>query len=206
MRKSRRSTPLDAASSSMSGGQVRLRPRVRRRQSGMVLIVSLLLLTVVTLLAVMMFRAFGMEEKIAGNVRDKERALSAAETAQQYAEWWLAQGNGGTGVTCNSLVTANSSQVCSNALANAAVLPWTVGAASVGVTYTQPGMALTGSSSTGAYSQYPTYYISYLGLTPNGLGSVYQIDAVGYGANPITAAVVESTYAVTSSVRNLGDQ
>ncbi len=185
---------------------MRAQSRAGSAEAGMVLIVSLLLLTVVTLLAVMMFRAFGMEEKVAGNVRDKERALSAAETAQQYAEWWLAQGNGSTGVTCNTLVAANSSQVCSNALSNVAVLPWTVGSANVGVTYTQPGMVLNGSSTAATYSQYPTYYITYLGLTPNGLGSVYQIDAVGYGANPVTAAVVESTYAVTSSVRNLGDQ
>ncbi len=172
----------------------------------MVLIVSLLLLAVVTLLAVMMFRAFGVEERIAGNVRDKERALSAAETAQQYAEWWLAQGNGSTGVTCNGVVAPNTSQVCANPLTNASSLPWTVGTASVGVTYTQPGMVLNGASTAGTYYQYPTYYISYLGLTPNGLGSVYQIDAVGYGTNPVTAAIVESTYAVTSSVRNLGDQ
>ena len=44
------------------------------RQRGMVLVTSLLLLVVVTLLAVSMFRSFGLDEKIAGNLREKQRA------------------------------------------------------------------------------------------------------------------------------------
>ena len=36
-----------------------------------------------------MFRSFGMQEKIAGNMREKQRALQAAVSAEQYAEWWL---------------------------------------------------------------------------------------------------------------------
>src|SRR5205807_8509264 len=42
------------------------------RQRGMVLVTALLLLVVVTLLAVGMFRSFGLDEKIAGNVREKQ--------------------------------------------------------------------------------------------------------------------------------------
>ena len=47
-------------------------------QRGMVLISSLLLLLVVTIFAMSMFRSFGVEEKIAGNTRDKERARGVA--------------------------------------------------------------------------------------------------------------------------------
>ena len=71
-------------------------PHRRARQSGMVLITALLLLIVVTILADGMFRSFGLDEKIAGNMREKHRALNAAETAEQYAEWWLANGGNGT--------------------------------------------------------------------------------------------------------------
>jgi type IV pilus assembly protein PilX len=67
---------------------------VRAAERGMVLISSLLLLLVVTILAVAIFRNYGMEEKIAGNTREKQRALHAAESAQQYAEWWLSSGLG----------------------------------------------------------------------------------------------------------------
>ena len=49
-----------------------------------------------------MFRSFGTQEKIAGNLREKERALHAAESAQQYGEWWLLQANNTAtgGITC----------------------------------------------------------------------------------------------------------
>jgi len=43
----------------------------RSPQRGMVLITALLLLIVVTILAVGMFRSFGLDEKIAGNTREK---------------------------------------------------------------------------------------------------------------------------------------
>ncbi len=178
----------------------------RPPQRGMVLITSLLLLIVVTILAVGMFRSFGLDEKIAGNVREKHRALNAAETAEEYAEWWLASGNGSNGINCTALVAAATGQVCSNVMTNAASLPmpW-----SIGVNYS-PGaptaMNITTAGGQDTYYYTPTFYISYLGLSPNGLGSVYQIDAAGYAGSPDTVAVVESTYLVQQSVKDLGGQ
>ncbi len=179
----------------------------RPPQRGMVLITSLLLLIVVTILAVGMFRSFGLDEKIAGNVREKHRALNAAETAEEYAEWWLASGNGSNGINCAPpLMVAPAAQVCSNVMTNAASqpMPW-----SVGVSYS-PGaptaMNITTAGGQDAYYYTPTFYISYLGPSPNGLGSVYQIDAAGYAGSPDTVAVVESTYLVQQSVKDLGGQ
>jgi len=60
-------------------------------ERGIALVTSLLLLLIITILALSMFRSFGSLEKIAGNLREKDRALHAAESAQQYAEWWLTQ-------------------------------------------------------------------------------------------------------------------
>jgi type IV pilus assembly protein PilX len=183
--------------------------RGRSPQRGMVLITALLLLIVVTILAVGLFRSFGLDEKIAGNVREKHRAVNAAETAEEYAEWWLANGNGGTGtgIACAPpLVSAALGQVCSNVMTNAAAqpLPW-----QIGVTYAAPAsMAInpTLGASSGQNSFYyaPTFYISYLGPSPNGLGTVYQIDAAGYAGSPDTAAVIESTYLVEQSNKDLG--
>jgi type IV pilus assembly protein PilX len=182
-----------------------IRPHVAAiRERGMVLITSLLLLIVVTILAVGMFRSFGMDEKIAGNVREKHRALNAAETAEQYAEWWLSSGNATPPITCATpLVTAPATvQVCQNQLLNAATLPlpW-----SIGVSYTPSApTAMDVISEGGAVGQNtyyypPTFYISYLGPSPSGLGTIYQIDAAGYAGSPDTAAVVESTYLVQQS-------
>jgi type IV pilus assembly protein PilX len=183
-------------------------------QRGMVLVTSLLLLIVVTLLAVSMFRSFGLDEKIAGNGREKQRALNAAETAEQYAEFWLANGNASTGITCASpLVLSSVGQVCSNPLPNivpngdVTKVPWTVGGAPVGVRYVYAPSALTtmnisqsgglGANNLGTYYTAPAFYISYLGTSPN--GALYLIDAVGYGGSPDTAAVVEATFAISSS-------
>ena len=55
----------------------------------MVLITTILLLVVVTLLALAMLRGVGLETRIAGNVMDKQRALQAATSSEDYAEQWL---------------------------------------------------------------------------------------------------------------------
>jgi type IV pilus assembly protein PilX len=169
------------------------------RQRGMVLVTSLLLLVVVTLLAVSMFRSFGLDEKIAGNVREKQRALSAAETAEQFAEFWLSNGNGSTGITCGApLVSSSVGQVCSNPLASPTTTPWTVG---VNYLYA-PSPATTmniSPSGVGNYAHTPSFYIAYLGTTST--GTLYQIDAVGYGGSPDSAAVVEATYAISASTQ-----
>jgi type IV pilus assembly protein PilX len=185
-----------------------------RGQRGVVLVTSLLLLIVVTILAISMFRSFGLDEKIAGNVREKQRALNAAETAEQYAEYWLASGNAGAAVTCTGVVTALVGQVCSySALLNFVALPWQYSGANVGVTYLPTAPTATNPTPTamtiatsgqGTYYYTPMFYITYLGATGTGNGKIYQIDAAAYGGSPDTAAVVESTYLVQSSVSCLG--
>jgi len=178
------------------------------RERGMALITSLLLLVVVTILAVSMFRSFGIEGKIAGNVREKQRALLAAESAEQYAEWWLRQGsNSAVGSTiCNTKMDANNNegQICSN------TLPMLLGGiAGIGTgtwptytEYTPPGMHVSSSSIDGeSYYAAPRFYISDLGSNKDGSGAeVFEIDALGYGASPNTVAVVQSTFIVNQGV------
>jgi type IV pilus assembly protein PilX len=191
---------------------------VRAAERGMVLISSLLLLLVVTILAVAIFRNYGMEEKIAGNTREKQRALHAAESAQQYAEWWLSSGLGSTTpIACDSVIpvtTPQSGQVCANTLptivagGNVGNLPWQVNGSSVGVTYAPPNMTFSTTGGVNTYYQTPIFYISYLGLTASSTTSnyqlLYQVDAAGWGGSSNAVAVVESTYYVTSGVCNLG--
>jgi type IV pilus assembly protein PilX len=185
----------------------------RSIQRGMALISSLLLLVVVTILALSMFRSFGVEEKIAGNVREKQRALHAAESAQQYAERWLAA-NATFGSTCTALLSANlnEGQICSAPMVNnndhsvIASQPWPA----IGVTY-NPGtgggdLTVTGAGG-GAVNTYfatPQFYIYDVGPSADGQGELYQIDALGYGANPNAVAIVESTYEVGTGVTDHG--
>jgi type IV pilus assembly protein PilX len=188
-----------------------------RAQRGMVLISSLLLLVVVTIIALSMFRSFGIQEKIAGNMREKQRALQAAVSAQQYAENWLSNNATAVPVICGNLLNANigQGQICSNKLSTAVAdvtsLPWMIGGNAVGVTYLPPGMSVNTATSVSAanlanptYFATPSFYISDLGPSadPNIPGEVYQVDAVAYGGTSNTAAVVESTYAVYTSSSN----
>jgi len=166
----------------------------------MALVSALLLLLVTTMLGVAMFRSFGFLESVAGNTREKERALHAAESAQTYAEWWLGASNGlnaTSGSTCNAMITTPTSwTVCSNAMANPASIPW-----SAGMYYTPTGMPTGSVGTVGNYASQPIFYITFLSSTPvnsiNGTTNTYQIDALGYAGTTNSAAVAESGYIVT---------
>lgn len=193
------------------------RPAVRER--GIALISSLLLLIIITILGISMFRGLGSQEKIAGNLREKDRSLHAAESAQQFAEWWLLQGsNAATGsVTCVAGQNANlgQGQICNQTLIAAAglappktagdvALPW-----NLAVTFTPSGMSTTpngqsGSSGDPAYFAPPGFYIADVGAANDGAGEAYQISAYGYGGSQTTVAIVESTYELAQGVVNRG--
>ena len=191
----------------------------RFRQRGIALITSLLLLLIITILGISMFRGLGSQEKIAGNLREKDRALHAAESAQQYAEWWLLQGNNASSgsVTCVPGQNANlgQGQICNQTLTAAAglaaghtagdvALPW-----NLAVTYTPPNMSTyaagqSGTSGDPPYFASPGFYIADLGRAADNAGEVYQIDAYGYGGASTTVAIVESTYEISQGVVNRG--
>lgn len=182
----------------------------RVSQGGMALIASLLLLIVITVLGVAMFRSFGLQEVVAGNTREKTKALQAAESAETFAEWWLTEDGGvnaSSGITCEAGVTSansNNIQICSNALssivANVAAVPWLLSGSEVGVSYTPPYLTV-GTNSTNIYYEAPRFYISYLSGFYNASGGYqvynYQIDAVGYGGPANAVAVVEAGYTVS---------
>lgn len=175
-----------------------------RSTRGMALISALLLLVVMTVLGVAMFRSFGTLERIAGNTREKQRALSAATSAQTFGEWWLVSSGGinaTAGTTCPAgAVTAPATvQVCSAVLANASrpdLWPsWT--------NYTPPMLQVGSAGTTNNYVNPPAFYIAYLGgsYDNNQLGGTqtnsYQLDAAGYAGNASSVAVAESVYNVS---------
>jgi type IV pilus assembly protein PilX len=186
------------------------------RERGIVLVASLLLLLVVTIMALSMFRSYGVQEKIAGNLREKQRALQSAEMAEEYAEFWLTQGNNAQSapVACTALLSANlnQGQICSNVMAStsaAALNTWLPASGAIGVTYVPQNlpntllMTVTSTSGAGTYYEPPMFYISYLGNPTVGQGEVFKIDAAGFGASTDSVAVVESTYVVGSEVNCL---
>lgn len=182
------------------------------RQRGVALISSLLLLVIITILALSMFRSFGTQERIAGNLREKERALHAATSAQQYGEWWLLQGNNAAigAIPCVAgflTATISVGQICNQSPQVAAMplttaFPWPIR-----VEYTPPNMILNGQPPVAGNPSYfatPAFYITDIGVAADAGGEAYQIDAYGYGSAGTTVAVVESTYEVKQGVVNRG--
>jgi len=185
--------------------------RHSRRDLGMVLITSLLLLLVVTLLALAMFRGAGLENRIAGNVLDKQRALQAATSTDVYAEQWLVNNvSAATQVSCTATTFsgATAPPICTNTLASATGetalnVPWSIGGYSYNPTTTLTGATtlfpVATSDLPANYYGSPTFYIAYLGYdaTYNYLDAKdYQIDAWSYGGSNSTVAVVESIYQI----------
>jgi type IV pilus assembly protein PilX len=191
-------------------------------QRGVALISALLLLMIITILALSMFRSFPTQEKIAGNVREKERAFHAANSALQFAEWWLINNVAFGDAVCNGQAALlngnlNQGQICSNALYTLAPLPaglvpdvknvpWTVGGNPVGTQYTPNGLTVAGNAQVTAndstYAAAPVFYIADLGAAGDAQGEAYQIDAYAYGGAANTVAVVESIYEVAQGVVN----
>lgn len=60
-----------------------------RREHGAVLVVSLIMLLIVTLLAVSSMQGTVMEEKMAGNTRDRNLAFQTAESSLREAEIYI---------------------------------------------------------------------------------------------------------------------
>jgi len=190
----------------------------RAAQRGMALIASLLLLVVITILGIAMFRSFGLQEVVAGNTREKTKAVQSAESAEEYAEWWLTENgavNATAGVTCGAGVlnaNTNNIQICSNTLASAvadvSVVPWMIGGSESAVAYTPPYLSV-GGDAINIYSQAPRFYISYLSGSYNAtIGAQtnnYTIDAVGYGGTLQAVAIVEAGYTVTQIFSTTGN-
>jgi type IV pilus assembly protein PilX len=184
-------------------------------ERGIVLIAALLLLVVMSILAMAMFRTNGVQELIAGNVREKQRALQTAMDAETYAEMVLSNMgnimdynqmyNTCTGVGLVAYTATSVPTFCMNTLTSLGVtptqVPWMVTNAEIGFTF-YPGNAgttddLTISASPGAntFLQVPRFYIAYLGQVQN--QAFYQVDAWNWGSTQNTAAEVEGIYVVT---------
>jgi type IV pilus assembly protein PilX len=182
-------------------------PWAALKDRGISLISVMLLLLVVTILALSMLRKVGNEERIAGSVREHQRAFESAQNALQYAENWLDTGYAGGNVsTCpagavDASVTGNI-LVCDVNLSN----PTSLAADALWPThfaFTPPGMSVSTSGGDGTTYQIPGFYISSLGLAADGRTALYQVLSYGFGGGASAVTVLQSTYALSANVTNL---
>lgn len=175
-----------------------------RHQKGFALVVSLLILVVLTLLGVSMFSNVGLQQRMAGNTREKNRAFNAAQTALQYGEWWLTQQpTAPLGNPCSGLTTTPTvcTQPLSSINANYPIqVPWTVGSP-----YSAPVSGQLNVSTTGGVNTYysaPYLYIQYVGKNLGTGATVYRVTAWASGGNANAIAVVQSLYALDAGGGN----
>ena len=179
-------------------------PRLHRpSQLGFVLIAALAMLAMLTMLAVGMFRGMGLEERITGNTREKQRAFFAAQGTLQNAENWLNSGNAGVGGACPMSSPTNSPQICNQATTPSQLtLATTDWNCTFGTAYSMaqlvPANNCSGQlSSSGTAYMNPQFTISYLGPDPAApTAYLYQVTSLGYGGNQNAVAVVQSVYSV----------
>jgi len=186
-----------------------------KKESGIALVTALVILLVLTLLGLTMFRGFGLQQKIAGNTREKERAFQAAQNALAFGEWWLVNGTQGTtrpgsGSACSksqsaAVTTQSVMFVCSNPLTTPND-PTTWPSL---LTYTPPPMIVKSGGGTTKdafnnsdinYSQAPGIYVNFQNRVIDSRGNttnVYTVTAVGFGGSSNAASVVQSVYSVT---------
>ena len=189
-------------------------PAHRHMQGGVALITSLLFLIMLTLLALPLLRGFGLEEKIAGNTREKERAFQVAENALGYVEWWLVNNQPTDGIDCNNSqpVAVNDVRIC-NAGNTAKIDPanpagWQ---ALGGTKYTPQGLTVgAGGTNTAAfgnedinYRSIPGLYVAFLGASFDNAETFFSITSAGYGGGSDTAAVTQSVFKLYYASKSL---
>jgi type IV pilus assembly protein PilX len=179
-------------------------------QRGYVMILSIILLLVITALSVSMAKSFFLEEGMAGNIREKNRSLAAAQAALSYAESVVSQG-GTINTACGSgdLTPSgtNTPPICTGAasiISSSSVSP-------LGTYFKMPTsltstyLAVNQTIAKDTFWAQPGAYIQYIGVVPGTGVYVYSITAYGYGATPNSVSIVSSTYevvAVTEQVNN----
>ena len=178
-------------------------------QGGFTLFASLIFLVLLTILGIAMLSGFTQDQLMAGNVREKARALDSAQTLLNSAQSWMAvPGNtyvgGGwiTGQDCSSLspITVSNTSVnqviCSNAISNPTALPW----AGFSMASTPTGMTVSAAGGVNTYAGNPSYHIQYIGTTTsNPPTAIYKVTAAGIGGNGDAVAVVQAVYEVKAT-------
>lgn len=172
------------------------------KQQGFVLFTVLVFLVILSLLGVSMFNGFIQDQKVAGNLREKTRALDAAQTAIDYVENWMTtpanvyRGDWINGVPCNSSnQTGATLVICSNALDAPTTLPWPSANA-----FTPNQMTLSSSGGSNTYASNPSVYVQYLGTTGGASGvALYQVTASAQGGNATAASVVRSVFQIQAT-------
>jgi type IV pilus assembly protein PilX len=177
---------------------------------GFVLVASLAILTIMTMISIFMFSGLTQDQRMAGDFREKSRALDAAQTALNSVETFLSlpgnaylgPNNWAAGITCNangSNAPSTTPVICNAPLANPYTVPW-----SSYTIYTPTGMSVAASGQN-MYSSTTSIYTYFMGkATGNAHTALYQVTAAAKGGNDATTVVAQTVFKVTAASIDLG--
>lgn len=177
---------------------IRRAPTINRhKQSGAVLAVGLIMLLIMTLLGITSMGTTNLEEKMAGNTRDRAIAFQAAESALRQGES-IVQANWSsltfdTSCTGGFCDCSSTSTICPEYWTDSTLDVWNTGSRHNKYTDTINNVSSQGK-----------YIIEYLGAYEQPLDPVcntcpkdyYRITAVGYGMSPGATVMLQSTYRI----------
>ncbi|KDE39704.1 Type IV fimbrial biogenesis protein PilX [Nitrincola lacisaponensis] len=143
------------------------------KQAGSALIVSLLFLLILTILGVAGIQTTSMQERMSGNMRDRNMAFQAAEAALRGGEDFVRANSDNEALFANSLTDPED---------------W-------------DGEAGTTHALSNMLHQDPRYFVSEPGLyrvnpgeLPAEFHNIFPVNAIGWGGTDVTTVVVESRF------------
>jgi type IV pilus assembly protein PilX len=148
-------------------------PTFRNQQQGVVLVLALVILVLVTLVGLSTIRTTTMEERMAGNSRDRDKAFQAAEAAVQH---------------CLGLVDAGAYTATTLTPTAAGVTPRWEDAANW-TTASPNSLAVALSDPAAKLAQEPRCMVETLGAA----GS-YRVTGRAVGASAETVVMLQATY------------
>lgn len=177
--------------------------RLPDRQQGFVLVMALVFLALLTIIGVTAMSTTSLEEKMAGNMKDRNLAFQAAETALLAAERWYETQTTKPVFpdTANGLYVTDST----SAVSNWDAVNWSTSVVTFPCT---PTTTSSCGSGVAEVNTQPKYIIEDLGELPEEKGSIVsptdykgkgstlaRITARGTGGTDAAVSMVQSTYA-----------
>jgi type IV pilus assembly protein PilX len=172
-----------------------------KNQSGVVLIIGLIILLLLTLIAITVMRVTALEERMAGNMLNQNIAFQSAESALREAEAYIAAQAVIEGSAFRSFKLTNGpfqntgDPICASGLCG----PTTPPQSDIIATLSAENMMTAGTTITSIYAE-PRFIIEYIRSDPrDDLGAniysvVFRITARAQGEDPNSFAVLQSTY------------
>jgi type IV pilus assembly protein PilX len=170
---------------------------IASHQSGAVLIISLIVLLLLTLIGASSIQTTSLEEKMAGNLRDRNLAFQAAESALNAAEASLDPpnalpaftdaGSGGFYTETSTIPTA------------AAILADSFWTSNPNATSTVTTLTLGNGITTPVYiiQKLPAACFNAAGCPPNPTSTPYRVTVRATGASTNTVVILQSIYSPT---------